>query len=78
MADPNLSLDIGDYMASSASDQVFSPLTESWDATAALDLEIECASLTQDMLDGRWPEKERFDVSDHGPLLAQFRLRSDS
>lgn len=79
LADPNLSLDIGDYMASSASDQVVLPLTESWDEQReALDLEIECASLPEDMLDGRWPEKERFDVSDHGPLLAQFRLRSDS
>jgi len=79
LADPNLSFDIGDYMANSASDQVVLPLTESWDEQReALDLEIECASLPADMLDGRWPEKGQFDLSDHGPLLGQFRLRSDS
>jgi len=79
LADPNLSFDIGDYMANSASDQVVLPLTESWDEQReALDLEIECASLPANMLDGRWPEKGQFDLSDHGPLLGQFRLRSDS
>ena len=74
-SDPNLSLDIGDFMASSAADQVV--VSQSWDDNVfgEGDLQIECATLPTSMLEGRWPTSEEFDLSDHGPLWADFTPR---
>lgn len=74
-SDPNLSLDIGDFMASSAADQVV--VSQSWDDNVfgEGDFQIECATLPTSMLEGRWPTSEEFDLSDHGPLWADFTPR---
>jgi hypothetical protein len=78
IADPNLSLDISDFMASSASDKVvLQPLTESWDQETweEGDLAIECAKLPDCMLRGEWPDVVEYNISDHGPLVGTFKLK---
>lgn len=71
-----LSLDVGDFMASSAADVVVYPVTDSWDLWEEGDLSIERATLPEAMLTGAWPSPDDFDVSDHGPLIVDFALRA--
>jgi len=70
------SLDVGDFMASSAAGVVVFPM-DSWDQDVweIGDLAIKNALLPDAMIEGQWPSPDDFDVSDHGPLVVDFALQ---